>query len=360
MIPNELVLLLVLISTLAPLLYIEKNKGIFAKGAERHISAKQAVHMIATPRIGGIAVAIGILSGALLSGNNLFSGLLWTTLPIFLVGLFEDLRSDTPPMFRIGVAALSALLAVFLLNTHVTRIDIPGFDFLMTFTVVSIAFTVFASTGMTHAMNLIDGLNGLSSAVVIAVTSSFGLIAYKYGHSDLMGMNAIICVAFLSFMFVNFPNGKIFLGDAGAYSVGHLIAWNAIILLTREPDISAFAILLVVLWPVIDTLFAMIRRFTRGVSVSHPDKLHYHHVLMRLVLLLSRGSIGKKEANPIGSVLSWPFIALPCVAGYFLAENPRAAFFAVSLFILAYIISYHLLVRNAVKFRRKRVNAETH
>ena len=98
----------------------------------------------------------------------------------------------------------------------------------------------------------------------------------------------------------------------------------------------------------------------RGVSVSHPDKLHYHHILMRLVLLLSRGSIGKKEANPIGSVLSWPFIALPCVAGYFLAENPRVAFFAVSLFILAYVISYHLLVRNALKLRRKRVNAEMH
>ena len=86
MIPNELVLLLVLISTLAPLLYIEKNKGIFSKSAERHISAKQAVHTMATPRIGGIPVAIGILSGALLSGNNLFSGLLWTTLPIFWLG----------------------------------------------------------------------------------------------------------------------------------------------------------------------------------------------------------------------------------------------------------------------------------
>ena len=360
MIPNELVLILVLISTLAPLLYLEKNKGIFLKSAKRHISAKQAVHMVATPRIGGIPIAIGILSGALLSDNILFSGLLWTTLPIFLVGLFEDLQTDTPPLLRIGVAALSALLAVFLLNIHITRVDVPGFDFLMTFTVVGIAFTIFASTGMTHAMNLIDGLNGLSSAVVIAVTSSFGLIAYKYGHSDLMGMNAILCVAFLSFMFVNFPKGKIFLGDAGAYSVGHLIAWNAVILLNREPNISAFAILLVVLWPVTDTLFAMIRRFVTGVSVSHPDKLHYHHVLMRLVLLLSRGSIGKKEANPIGSLLSWPFIALPCIAGYFLVEEPSAAFFPVLFFVLAYVLSYHLLVRNALKFRRKRFNRQVH
>ena len=83
---------------------------------------------------------------------------------------------------------------------------------------------------MTHAINLIDGLNGLSSAVVIAITVTFGLVAHKYGHADLMVMNAVVCVAFIGFMCVNFPNGRVFLGDAGAYSIGHIIAWNAIVL----------------------------------------------------------------------------------------------------------------------------------
>ncbi|OAH06921.1 putative undecaprenyl-phosphate N-acetylglucosaminyl 1-phosphate transferase [Rhodobacteraceae bacterium SB2] len=279
MLSNILVMLFVFLSTLFTLLFIHRERETFAKRADRHVNARQAVHTVPTPRVGGIAIAVRILSGALLSGNDLFGTLLWTTLPIFVIGLLEDLEPDTPPSLRLGVAALSAILAILVLNMHITRVDI-----LMSVTMVGMAFTIFASTGMTHAINLIDGLNGLSSAVVIAIMVTFGLVAHHYGHADLVVMNAVVCVAFIGFMCVNFPNGRVFLGDAGAYSIGHLIAWNAIVLLNREPDISAWGILLILLWPVVDTLFAMVRRLVTGLSVSQPDKLHYHHVLMRLVL----------------------------------------------------------------------------
>jgi UDP-N-acetylmuramyl pentapeptide phosphotransferase/UDP-N-acetylglucosamine-1-phosphate transferase len=153
-------------------------------------------------------------------------------------------------------------------------------------------------------------------------------------------------------MCVNFPNGRVFLGDAGAYSIGHLIAWNAIILLNREPEISAWGLLLIILWPVLDTLFAMARRLSTGLSVSQPDKLHYHHVLMRLVVLMSDKGIGKKEANPIGSFLSWPLMAVPCFLGYSYINDTRGALTAIVVFTLAYIVTYHLLIRNAHKLRR--------
>ena len=353
MIPNILVLLLVFLSTLFALLFIHRERETFAKRAARHVNAKQAVHTAPTPRVGGIAIAVGILSGALLSGNDLFGTLLWTTLPIFIIGLLEDLGPDTPPSLRLGVAALSAILAILVLNVHITRVDLPGVDILMSVTLVGMAFTIFASTGMTHAINLIDGLNGLSSAVVIAIMITFGLVAQRYGHADLVVMNAVVCVAFIGFICVNFPNGRVFLGDAGAYSIGHLIAWNAIILLNREPDISAWGILLILLWPVVDTLFAMGRRFLTGLSVSQPDKLHYHHVLMRLVLLMTPESIGKKEANPIGSLLSWPLMAVPCFLGYSMIDDTRGALTAIVAFTLAYVITYHFLIHNAVKLRKR-------
>jgi UDP-N-acetylmuramyl pentapeptide phosphotransferase/UDP-N-acetylglucosamine-1-phosphate transferase len=222
----------------------------------------------------------------------------------------------------------------------------------MSITAIGMAFTIFASTGMTHAINLIDGLNGLSSAVVIAIMVSFGLVAHNYGHADLVVMNAVVCVAFIGFMCVNFPNGRVFLGDAGAYSIGHLIAWNAIVLLNREPEISAWGLLLIILWPVLDTLFAMARRLSTGLSVSQPDKLHYHHVLMRLVVLMSSKGIGKKEANPIGSFLSWPLMAVPCFLGYSYINDTRGALTVIVVFTLAYIVTYHLLIRNALKLRR--------
>jgi len=352
MLPNTLTLVLVFLSTLFALLFIHRERATFAKRAARHVNARQAVHTVPTPRVGGIAIAVGILSGALLSGNDLFGTLLWTTLPIFIIGLLEDLGPDTPPSLRLGVSALSAVLAILVLDIHIMRVDLPGVDVLMSVALVGMLFTIFASAGMTHAINLIDGLNGLSSAVVITIMVAFGLVAHHYGHSDLVVMNAVICVAFFGFMIVNFPYGRVFLGDAGAYSIGHIIAWNAIVLLNREPEVSAWGILLILLWPVLDTLFAMLRRRVTGLSISQPDKLHYHHVLMRLVLIMTHKTIGKKEANPIGSFLSWPLMAVPCFMGYAFIDDTRGALTAIVVFALAYVITYHLLIHNALKLRK--------
>jgi UDP-N-acetylmuramyl pentapeptide phosphotransferase/UDP-N-acetylglucosamine-1-phosphate transferase len=351
MISSAVILSLVFLSTLLVLLYINTERKAFAKRAQIHINAKQSVHTTPTPRVGGLAIAVGILSGALLSGDDLFAALLWSVLPIFIVGLLEDLGPQTPPALRLGVASLSAVLAIFVLGAYIHRLDLAAADWLLGIPLVAIAFSVFASAGMTHAMNLVDGLNGLSSAVVISIMGAFGYVAWAFGHPDLLFMNLTVCTAFLGFMCVNFPHGKIFLGDAGAYSVGHLIAWNAILLLNREPEVSAWGILLILLWPVLDTVFAMARRLAAGKSVSQPDRLHYHHVLMRLVLLATPKSVGLQRANPIGSVLSWPLVAAPCVLGILFISNIALSIASVFLFTMFYVTTYLLLIRNALKVK---------
>jgi len=356
MISNAVILLLVFLSTLIVLLYINIQRETFAKRAQRHVNARQSVHTTPTPRVGGLAIAVGILSGALLSGNDLFAALLWTVLPIFVVGLLEDLGSDTPPSLRIGVASLSAVFAIYVLGVYINRLDLGAVDWLFSIPLIAMGFSVFASAGMTHAMNLIDGLNGLSSAVVIAIMGAFGYVAWSYGHSDLLFMSLTICIAFLGFMCVNFPNGKIFLGDAGACSVGHLIAWNAILLHNREPEVSAWGILLIILWPVLDTTFAMMRRFVTGRSVSRPDRMHYHHVLMRIVLLITPKSIGVEKANPIGSLIAWPLIATPSLLGVLFINDLVKSVLGVAVFTFLYIITYHILLHRIKPLRRLFLN----
>ena len=351
MISNTVTLILVFLSTLMVLFYINTERRAFAKRAQRHVKARQSVHTNPTPRVGGLAIAVGILTGALLSGDDTFAALLWSVLPIFVVGLLEDLGPDTPPSLRLGVASLSAVLAIYVLGVYIHRLDLAAADWLLGIPLVSMGFSVFASAGMTHAMNLVDGLNGLSSAIVVTIMSAFGYVAWSYGHSDLLFMSLTICVAFLGFMCVNFPHGKIFLGDAGAYSVGHLIAWSAILLLNREPETSAWGILLIILWPVLDTVFTMVRRFVSGQSVSQPDRLHYHHVLMRLVLLSTSKTFGLERANPIGSALTWPLIAAPSVLGVLFISNSNLCIALVFSFTMFYVVTYLLLIRNASKFK---------
>jgi len=351
MISSSVALLLVFLSTLMVLLYINTERKAFAKRAQRHVRARQSVHTTPTPRVGGLAIAVGILSGALLSGDDLFGALLWSALPIFIVGLLEDLGPDTPPSLRLGIASLSALLAIYVLGVYIHRLDLWTADWLLGIPLIAMGFSVFASAGMTHAMNLVDGLNGLSTAVVVTIMGAFGYVAWSYGHSDLLFMSLTICVAFFGFLCVNFPHGKIFLGDAGAYSVGHLIAWNAILLLNREPEISAWGILLIVLWPVLDTIFAMMRRFVTGYSIATPDRMHFHHILLRIVLISTPKSVGIDKANPIGSVIAWPLIALPTLLGILFINHHAMSVLAVVLFTFLYIVTYHILVHKAVRLR---------
>ena len=352
MLPVVVILSLVLLSTLFVLIMIKAKHKTFARYSSCHVKAKQSSHSKPTPRVGGLAIATGILSGALLAGHDTFSLLLWTTLPIFVIGLLEDLGPDTAPTVRLSVAALSAILAILVLNTFVDRVGVQVIDSILSITVFGVAFTIFASTGMTHAMNLIDGLHGLSSAVVISIMASFGLVAYTFGHEDLLMLNSVVCVAFLGFLLLNFPHGKIFLGDAGAYSIGHIIAWNAIILAEREPDISPWAILLILLWPVFDTLFAIIRRFSTGESISKPDRLHFHHMLMRLIRVSAPTKITTKKSNPIGSLATWPFLMTPCILGCVFIDNPKYALLSIGLLCTFYIITYRLLIDRALRIRR--------
>ena len=100
---------------------------------------------------------------------------------------------------------------------------------------------------MVNAFNLIDGLNGLASFVGISTAITLSYIAFEINQVDVMRFLFIFSACILGFTVLNFPVGKIFLGDAGAYLIGHLLVWTAIILVNHSSDVSPFAILLIFL-----------------------------------------------------------------------------------------------------------------
>ena len=146
-----------------------------------------------------------------------------------------------------------------------------------------ILFTIFAAVGVVNAFNLIDGLNGLSSYVTISVAFALSIIAFQTGNTQISIFLVLIVSSVLGFMALNFPIGKIFLGDGGAYLLGHLLVWSSIILNSNESAVSAFAILLVFFWPVADTGLAIWRRWKLGNPADRPDRLHFHQLVMRFL-----------------------------------------------------------------------------
>ena len=164
-----------------------------------------------------------------------------------------------------------------------------------------ILFTIFATVGVVNAFNLIDGLNGLSSFVTVSVAVSLSIISFQSENTQISIFLVLMVAAVLGFLVLNFPLGKIFLGDGGAYAMGHLLVWSAIILINGSTDVSAFSILLVFFWPVADTGLAIWRRWKLGNPPDRPDRLHFHQLAMRFLEIRFFG----RDRREIAKIL-WP------------------------------------------------------
>ena len=203
---------------------------------------------------------------------------------------------------------------------------------------------------MVNAFNLIDGLNGLSSYVAISVAVSLSLIAFNVGEIQITIFLALLVAPVLGFMVLNFPLGKIFLGDGGAYALGHLLVWSAILLINHATQISPFAILLIFFWPVADTGLAIWRRWKLGTPADRPDRLHFHQLAMRFLEIRFFGREGRQIANPIATLILAPLISVPQMLGVLFWDDFGTTVFcslAVGvLFILTYLSGINMAKRS--------------
>ena len=312
-------------------------------------AAVQTAHRFPTPRIGGVGVVLAVLL-ALLALLPAQQGSSWSLfalslVPIFLAGIAEDLGYGISPLRRLLAAAASSVLCIALLGTWITRADIPLVDDLFHLVPFAILFTIFAASGVCHAFNLIDGVNGLAAGMGVIVAVGLSAIAAKMGETAI-GMAAFFMVpALLGFLILNYPFGRIFLGDAGAYSIGHVLAWLAIALLARGEALTTWAIMLVLFWPVADTVLAIYRRRRSGKPTGQPDRMHFHQLVMRTLEIAYFGRKRRHIANPVSTLVILPLASAPVVAGVLLWNQPVAAFAAFVLFSVLFFSSYRLGIR---------------
>lgn len=274
----------------------------------------QRNHVHPTPRIGGISVFLGALAGYVCipaQSQNLLGPLLLASMPAFVFGLTEDLTKIVSVRTRLLATMACGVIGYFLTGFSLTDVNVPGVDYLLGFGVVSVMFTAFAVAGVANAINIIDGMNGLASGVVLIILGSFALMSHSLGDVALMQTCIVLGAAVIGFMLLNWPFGKIFLGDGGAYFLGFSVAWTAVLLLWRHPQVSAWAPLLICGFPVLEVLFSIKRRWGRGQSVGAPDRLHLHCLLKRrLVRRLLPGSTILTR-NSITGTIMWLVGMLP-------------------------------------------------
>lgn len=354
----EIVLLSFVSAWLVTLFLLRRYFAAVAKSADRarvHASEPQRFHVGVTPRVGGIAVMLGFCCGLLLAdrGNWAPSGwfvmLVLTLFPTWLVGVWEDLRPHLGAWLRLGATLVAAVLAVLLLDVRLTRLDIPVVDeWLAAWPWFGIALTLLALTGLPHAMNIIDGFNGLAGMVALLILSGMAYVAFKQGDSALLAICITLGAATVGFFLWNFPRGLIFAGDGGAYLWGAAIGIVAILLVQRNPQVSPWFPLMLCIYPVWETLFSIYRKAVlRHASPMRPDGLHFHMLVYKRLV---RWMIGSKDVrhivnrNSLTAPYLWGIVLMSVIPAVIFWNNSSALAAGCGLFVLFYLWVYRRMV----------------
>ncbi|MCF8165911.1 MAG: glycosyltransferase [Rhodoferax sp.] len=345
-------LLLAFFSSFVATLLIIRFKHIHSHlSADSDLSGPQKFHTKIVPRIGGIAIAIGILFAILLRLKNTPNPsvevlLLICAIPTFSIGLIEDLTKKISVRQRLFFTAISATLFVFLLQAHIVKLDIPGIDFILTIPLVGVILTIFAMTGLANAYNIIDGFNGLASMVGIITLLGIAYIGFVFNDPTIVYLSLVMTGAILGFFIWNYPRGLIFLGDGGAYLIGFWIAALSILLTYSHPEISPWFALLINGYPILETLFTIYRRkIHQGKSPGQPDGIHFHTLIYRRILMNNHRDKNIFSANSRTAPYFWVLAGVSITPTLLWWQSTPILIAACLIFIIFYVWLYTSIVK---------------
>jgi len=332
---------------------IVKYEHLHAHLSHDHVdSGPQKYHTEPTPRIGGLMLMVSLLAagGVMLFTNALpdereFGLLLLAGIPAFLGGLVEDITKKVGVLERLLLTMLAGSLAAWLLGAVLNRLDVPGLDQAMLWLPFAVAFTVFAVGGIANAINIIDGYNGLAGGFAVIVLAALAYVAYLVGDSLIFTVALALTGALLGFLAWNWPGGKIFLGDGGAYLLGFLLAELSVLLVARNPEVSPWFPLLLLIYPVFETFFSIYRRkLKHGLSPGQPDNMHMHQLIHDNIIQRGERTCTSGTNHCVAKYLWIPAIATTMLACTFWQSTAALISFAVA-YCIFYVVSYRQIAR---------------
>lgn len=346
------------VSLIATLLIMRSSMRHSRLSADHDLSGPQKFHARAVPRVGGAGVMVAIVAGAAMAqvDQPIAARSLWMliacTLPAFAAGITEDLTKNVSPRRRLLATAVSAGLAILLLEALITRTDIPGIDHLLRWAPFAVALTVFVITGVANAVNIIDGFNGLASMCVLMMVLALAYVSFQVGDTFVFTASLITAGAVLGFFVWNFPAGLIFLGDGGAYLLGFLLAELSILLIHRNPSVSPIFALLLCAYPIFETIFTIYRRkVVRGVATAEPDGIHLHTLIHRRLIRWTLAENHERRRLTRRNSMTSPYLWLLCLSSVIPSLLWWNSTPVLAGFLLLFVVLYVWLYARIVRFR---------
>lgn len=249
---------------------------------------QRRMHDHPIPRMGGLAIFIGFLLAVVLFADVTpqLQGVLIGSIFIVVLGAIDDLVTLSP-MVKLFGQIIAAVIAVS--NDVVIHIfmnpNIFSSNQYVFLESLAIPFTVLWIVGVTNAVNLIDGLDGLACGVSTIASLTMFVVALLVSESNVAVVLAALMGACLGFLPYNMNPAKIFMGDTGALLLGYLLATTSVVGMFKFYAVVTFLVpVLALALPLFDTVFAILRRVLHGQSPFHPDRGHFHHRLIDMGL----------------------------------------------------------------------------
>ncbi|MBA4729885.1 MAG: glycosyltransferase family 4 protein [Gammaproteobacteria bacterium] len=331
------------LSFLIGLGFIFINNTVSTKWSRNLRNSPQTMHKKSVSRFGGIAVFFSLLIISTISDLKEYQFLreaVFVSSPVFLLGLADDFNIEIKPALRLAVLFMISLLFYYVLGIKAYNLNIPFVDYLFTFEIFALLFICFAVAGMINAFNMIDGINGLLMLFCLSVCLSILIFPQSAINLEFYLYLVALFFAILGVFILNFPFGRIFLGDGGAYFLGAMIVIG-LIKYYQVNDLSPWYVMLMLVYPVTDVLFSIYRRITLQVSTLEPDNQHLHHLIYKRVSKLELKSENKKHflVTFMTFIIYSPFLL---GANYF-SKDTQILQILTLIFVSIYIVIYFLL-----------------
>jgi UDP-N-acetylmuramyl pentapeptide phosphotransferase/UDP-N-acetylglucosamine-1-phosphate transferase len=341
-------------------LWVIKEVRLHGPALDTDFQGVQKVHVHHVARIGGLSIFLAVALSACISVwrvpamTSWMLSLMVCAMFAFLGGIVEDYTGKVSAARRLLLTMFAALLGYYLLDARIDRIDSLASAWPLPYLWLTLPLTVLAVAGIANAINIIDGFNGLASVVTICMLLSLGYVALQVNDMFVLVAALMVAGATAGFLIWNYPVGLIFLGDGGAYFIGFMLGELALLLVMRNPQVSTWYAVLLLIYPAFETLFSVYRRlFIRGKSPAMPDGIHLHSLIFRRVV---QWAVGRKDAralvrrNSLTSPYLWMFSLMAVI--------PATVFWrytwVLMLFCLLFIASYVWLYVRIVRFKAPR------
>lgn len=261
---------------------VARRLALYLGAVDRPTARK--IHRRPIPRLGGLAIYGGFLLVLLVSRpwTPPVTGLALGSTLIVLLGIWDD-RRELPAKIKLA-GQVAAAVAVVAFGVRVEFLTNP-FNGLIFLGTMAIPVTVLWIVGITNALNLIDGLDGLAAGTAAIAAVTVAVVAWMEGQTTVAFYALALAVCAAGFLRYNFFPAKIFMGDTGSMFLGFNLASLAILGLTKTATIISLLVPVVILgWPIVDTFWAILRRYRNHQPIMAPDKQHLHHQLLNLGL----------------------------------------------------------------------------